>query len=81
MLTTCSAQPLSFLRNASLRRCSGMFSKPDSTTVSNVPVAVASSVKVTRVVGSAYAQANREGVRQRPASYGTVTRERLIVEI
>jgi transcriptional regulator with XRE-family HTH domain/predicted RNase H-like HicB family nuclease len=29
----------------------------------------------------AYAQANREGVRQRPASYGTVTRERLIVEI
>lgn len=37
----------------------------------------------TRLTAAAreYAHANREGVRQRPASYGTVTRERLMVEI
>ncbi|MNY48682.1 hypothetical protein D3C86_1840340 [compost metagenome] len=53
MFSICPSQPPLFMRKASMRRSGGIWSKPDSTTVSSVPPSASFNSNTTSVGGSA----------------------------
>src|SRR6266581_2746278 len=64
MFVICSVHPLSFIRNASARRATGIRSNPDSAIVRTVPPFASASSNSTSVVGSGVDGVRMPAVRE-----------------